>query len=228
MESPLLSVSEALAGKRVLLTGSHRTSWARSPSPCCSTATGRSSGASGSWSARAARQRRRPVRREGRPERAVSAPARPPGSRGARRSPKRCSILDGDITDPLWAGRGASGRSTGRWTWSSTAPAWSLQPAARGGAEDQHLRGARTPSSSCLGWDVPLVHVSTAFVAGNRAAGVRGRGDRRLLPPQGRARRAGLLARGRARGLPSGWCRGCASRPRTRRSPPVPQGPSRG
>ena len=68
-----------------------------------------------------------------------------------------------------------------------------LQPVAGGGPQRQHLRRAeRRRARAALG--VPLVHMSTAFVAGNRSGLVfEDEEVRRLLPPQGRAGRARLL-----------------------------------
>ena len=186
MESPLLSVSEALAGKRVLLTGStgflgkvtlsmllHRY--------------GEVLGGSASWCGAGSRHQRRGAASSTRSS-AASRSSRCATSHGEPRprpsSAKRCGVLDGDITDPLFGLRTRRLRTlTGQVdVVVNCAGLVSFNPSLEVGL-NVNTYGVKNAVELCRGWDVPLVHMSTAFVAGNRSgAGLRGRGDRRLLP----------------------------------------------
>ena len=108
---------------------------------------------------------------------------------------RKCEVLDGDITDPLHGPhRGAGGRAHGQGArHHQLRGPGVLQPVAGGGPQRQHPRREVHRGAVRSSWDVPLVHMSTAFVAGNRSGPrLRGRGGRRLLPQAGRAGRARL------------------------------------
>ena len=183
MESPVLSVSRAFAGKRDLFAG----------------ATGFVGKVTLSMLLHrygeeldkvyvlvrkgSAASRRAPLLRQGGPPASRSSRCATATARRARWTfiRSKCGVLDGDITDPLVGPRTrqvAGAHRPGGRRRQLRRPGL-LQPVARGGPQRQHLRRAATPSSCASRWGVPLVHMSTAFVAGNRErAGLRGRGGR--------------------------------------------------
>ncbi|MFZ5443826.1 MAG: AMP-binding protein [Myxococcota bacterium] len=82
----------------------------------------------------------------------------------------KCTILDGDITDP-WMGmdeakaRDLKGRID---VVINCAGLVSFNPSLEVGL-NVNTHGVKFLVEACLHWDVPLVHMSTAFVAGNRS-----------------------------------------------------------
>ena len=81
----------------------------------------------------------------------------------------KCTILDGDITDP-WMGmdetdaRALKGQID---VVINCAGLVSFNPSLEVGL-NVNTHGVKFLVEACLHWDVPLVHMSTAFVAGNR------------------------------------------------------------
>ncbi|MFO0594760.1 MAG: AMP-binding protein [Myxococcaceae bacterium] len=83
---------------------------------------------------------------------------------------QKCTILDGDITDP-WMGmdeakaRALKGQLD---VVINCAGLVSFNPSLEVGL-NVNTHGVKFLVEACLHWDVPLVHMSTAFVAGNRS-----------------------------------------------------------
>lgn len=83
---------------------------------------------------------------------------------------QKCTILDGDITDP-WMGmdeapaRALKGQID---VVVNCAGLVSFNPSLEVGL-NVNTHGVKYLVEACLHWDVPLVHMSTAFVAGNRS-----------------------------------------------------------
>lgn len=83
---------------------------------------------------------------------------------------QKCTILDGDITDP-WMGmdetaaRALKGKID---VVINCAGLVSFNPSLEVGL-NVNTHGVKYLCEACLFWDVPLVHMSTAFVAGNRS-----------------------------------------------------------
>ena len=174
--------------------------WARSPSPCSSTATARCWARSTCWCARAAPP---PPSARFFDKVVPSEPFQPLrdhyGDAEARwrSSASKCEVLDGDITDPLARAvrRAAARRSPARWTSSSTAPGLvSFNPSLEVGL-NVNTHGVQQRRRAVPGAGRPAgAHVHRLRGGQPQRAGLRGRGGRRLLPPQGRAGRARLLA----------------------------------
>jgi long-chain acyl-CoA synthetase len=116
------------------------------------------------------------------------------------------TILDGDITDP-WAGMNEAAARALKGKIDvvvNCAGLVNFNPSLEVGLS-VNTHGVKFLAEACVFWGVPLVHMSTAFVAGTRSGpGLRRRRGARLLPQEGRARRARLLARARARRLREG------------------------
>lgn len=82
----------------------------------------------------------------------------------------KCVVLDGDVTDP-WVGLDeAQGKALKGQLDAviNCAGLVSFNPSLEVGL-NVNTRGLQLLVDACLFWDVPLVHVSTAFVAGNRS-----------------------------------------------------------
>ncbi len=82
----------------------------------------------------------------------------------------KCTILDGDITDP-WMGMEEEQAKALKGQLDvviNCAGLVSFNPSLEVGL-NVNTHGVRYLVDTCLHWDVPLVHMSTAFVAGNRS-----------------------------------------------------------
>lgn len=82
----------------------------------------------------------------------------------------KCTILDGDITDP-WMGMDAEQAKALKGQVDvvvNCAGLVSFNPSLEVGL-NVNTHGVKYLVEACLHWDVPLVHMSTAFVAGNRS-----------------------------------------------------------
>ncbi|MBX7097801.1 MAG: AMP-binding protein [Myxococcaceae bacterium] len=83
---------------------------------------------------------------------------------------KKCKVLDGDITDP-WVGLSEEDGKALKGQIDlviNCAGLVSFNPSLEVGL-NVNTHGVKFLVDACLYWDVPLVHVSTAFVAGNRS-----------------------------------------------------------
>jgi long-chain acyl-CoA synthetase len=93
------------------------------------------------------------------------------GDEGARAwLESKCTILDGDITDP-WMGMDEAAAKALKGQVDvviNCAGLVSFNPSLEVGL-NVNTHGVKFLVEACLHWDVPLVHMSTAFVAGNRS-----------------------------------------------------------
>jgi long-chain acyl-CoA synthetase len=83
---------------------------------------------------------------------------------------QKCTILDGDITDP-WMGLDEAAAKALKGELDvvvNCAGLVSFNPSLEVGL-NVNTHGVKYLVEACLHWDVPLVHMSTAFVAGNRS-----------------------------------------------------------